>query len=1055
MRDLVADAKARIAAARSPDEVREVLTRISERIFGRDQRSPSTALPDEANHAFFTEQYANWTHFLLKSVLPNWVLCFSREERARFFDSFFTSPEVPQVDAFLALAQALIEFGRSGDAARTGGAQSSWNEGLRAKNPIVLEVRHRPTPLAAEEAVEESEQGANKDEKDFIVKTVAGLLGTMITTDGGLSRLFAHFARHEGPHAGQESLWVRVLGLLCSLPDRITAVYRDATSEIPHALREQQFTRLVTTQALNALQLKHVSERALLAQIGQLYGKLSLVGRGTAMMEALLPLILAHIHDREWRSRFVAIVRAVPQNAAEGFVHALLLQLDSTKQFSSDFVATTLLAVTQGTQEKASGAQHSPPPLYQLRSQVLLELFGETVSHADSRGEHASGKRNDNALSFLFLHKLLLVKVYPASVLRVLLDFIARLGPMPPTDKGKEKATGADGMDEGTCADLHNRGMQPLLNALVKVVGVWGEKSFIRHSSYEQHRYLFKAITFGLSYLAKEDLTSTDGLLIGLVSGVQNYIAYPVGRTRSFGMIVAEQFSRILDPEAEKPLEFEYQPLSDDEDEEGVHANEGAADAIERASTAPAEDVTPPTERKKRRRRKKQVDDDPDALFLANEEEAPEDDVVGDEDLQLEGSDTGGSSEDELEAYDLEDDESDLSQVKIPVYLRDVLAGLRAKDEPDRLEGAIKAAEGLIRADARGDLHDISLELMRTLLHLFNQYELEGFGEMRFKAMIALLASDEETPKLVKYLTDQFYAQNYSIQQRVDMLVVMAEAAKELADSSLEPMFPPSSSHPHAKAIEAPAAQGQPLLRETKDINLLSGLSPARFASLYIDRDSRRSTFDEDQRLPYLPSHDSTNDTAESSTMVVKHPKPLGKETRRTGGRKGPAFAQSGKANRFVDVHGLFFYPLMRGYDSVDNTFNLLGEDSIVLSKLLHALSVFIECMGSAAPPSALYRMVRALVDFVWAVRYHREANVRRAALLAAARTIALVPVSLLVSDFLEDFNEVQAWLVSVYRDDPDEHSRALASASLLELRKVAELVTRQQLNDPTNLLSG
>jgi len=99
------------------------------------------------------------------------------------------------------------------------------------------------------------------------------------------------------------------------------------------------------------------------------------------------------------------------------------------------------------------------------------------------------------------------------------------------------------------------------------------------------------------------------------------------------------------------------------------------------------------------------------------------------------------------------------------------------------------------------------------------------------QAMIALLASDEETPKLVKYLTDQFYAQNYSIQQRhaphsltypcggtdrgvvhrsyvlfrVDMLVVMAEAAKELADSSLAPMFPPSSSHPHAKAIEAPA----------------------------------------------------------------------------------------------------------------------------------------------------------------------------------------------------------------------------------------------------------
>jgi hypothetical protein len=54
--------------------------------------------------------------------------------------------------------------------------------------------------------------------------------------------------------------------------------------------------------------------------------------------------------------------------------------------------------------------------------------------------------------------------------------------------------------------------------------------------------------------------------------------------------------------------------------------------------------------------------------------------------------------------------------------------------------------------------------------------------------------------------------------------------------------------------------------------------------------------------LPYLPSHDSTNDTAESSAMVVKHSKLLGKETRRTGGRKGPAFAQSGARQAFHDT---------------------------------------------------------------------------------------------------------------------------------------------------------
>ncbi len=43
-----------------------------------------------------------------------------------------------------------------------------------------------------------------------------------------------------------------------------------------------------------------------------------------------------------------------------------------------------------------------------------------------------------------------------------------------------------------------------------------------------------------------------------------------------------------------------------------------------------------------------------------------------------------------------------------------------------------------------------------------------------------------------------------------------------------------------------------------------------------------------------------------------------------------------------------------------DNTLNLLGEDSIVLSKLVHALGVFLECAGTSVNPSALLRMVRA-----------------------------------------------------------------------------------------------
>lgn len=62
-----------------------------------------------------------------------------------------------------------------------------------------------------------------------------------------------------------------------------------------------------------------------------------------------------------------------------------------------------------------------------------------------------------------------------------------------------------------------------------------------------------------------------------------------------------------------------------------------------------------------------------------------------------------------------------------------------------------------------------------------------------------------ELPREAPFVWYIVYRSYVPLLFRVDMLVVMAEAAKELADSSLEPMFPPSSSHPHAKAIEAPA----------------------------------------------------------------------------------------------------------------------------------------------------------------------------------------------------------------------------------------------------------
>lgn len=58
----------------------------------------------------------------------------------------------------------------------------------------------------------------------------------------------------------------------------------------------------------------------------------------------------------------------------------------------------------------------------------------------------------------------------------------------------------------------------------------------------------------------------------------------------------------------------------------------------------------------------------------------------------------------------------------------------------------------------------------------------------------------------------------------------------------------------------------------------------------------------------------------------------------------------------------------MAKYDHPLNTLDLLGQDSLLLGQLLHTLATIMHCATHTphSPPMAL-----ALVDFVWALRYH------------------------------------------------------------------------------------
>ena len=77
--------------------------------------------------------------------------------------------------------------------------------------------------------------------------------------------------------------------------------------------------------------------------------------------------------------------------------------------------------------------------------------------------------------------------------------------------------------------------------------------------------------------------------------------------------------------------------------------------------------------------------------------------------------------------------------------------------------------------------------------------------------------------------------------------------------------------------------------------------------------------------------------------------------------------------NRFAPIAPVFFFPLMGTFDRPVATLDLLGQDSLLLGSLLHTLGTIMYCATHTPLAPA---MATALLDFLWALRYHSEGYV-------------------------------------------------------------------------------
>uniref|UniRef100_A0A8C4UU68 Telomere length regulation protein TEL2 homolog n=1 Tax=Falco tinnunculus TaxID=100819 RepID=A0A8C4UU68_FALTI len=434
-----------------------------------------------------------------------------------------------------------------------------------------------------------------------------------------------------------------------------------------------------------------------------------------------------------------------------------------------------------------------------------------------------------------------------------------------------------------------------LIKVLQELLETWGSSSAVKHSPPEQQQYISKAILICLSHLKEPEIESCrQGLLTSMMEGVKCHLDSNLPQIRRLGMIVAESISSKINTDG-PVLKFQVKVIMK---------------FVNSACLLPSphslsQDFVPCVDRAGWETAAEMV------IWLL---------------LSLANSCLYFfCSDDDLMPYDMSEDKE--LKTKAPVYIRDCIEGRRCKIS-------------------------VSVELAKILLHLEEKTCIEGFLELRQRAQVAVLTTDPIP--VAKYLTSQFYALNYSLRQRMDILDVLVLAAQELS-------YPKSRGKTTRPGAQKPCIQP-------------------------------------------LPGSDSSKGWRRIVDERIKS------KTRRFATVRGPRsqVELASGPNEFSSVAGHFFFPLIQHFDRPLTTFDLLGEDHFVLGRLVHTLATL---MYLAVNTVAVTAMGKALLEFVWALRFHTDPYVRQGLLSCISSTLLSVPTECLLEDVTEELLETQSWL--------------------------------------------
>lgn len=436
-----------------------------------------------------------------------------------------------------------------------------------------------------------------------------------------------------------------------------------------------------------------------------------------------------------------------------------------------------------------------------------------------------------------------------------------------------------------------NQSQDLLITIICNLLEAWSNGSSLKYRNFDQQFYISSSLIICCKYLNLVNLDQVKTHLIKLVVyGMEVYLKAVQNDIRTTGLYVGQVLISKLHIDGPK-LDFK------------IEENDQVRKLKDLLSSQPMSLEQPQADFE----HLKESEDEKDGEDTTEDEEQSTSlHVAKNSDL-----DSDDDEDDDLVPYNLSNDTRTDNNTR-PIYLRDVISGLQDTNNPDWFKICLENASIIIERN-QTMLEEVAVDFTRTLLCLNNDYDLKNFDTLRQDAMVKLCCFSPVT--VSKFLTSQFYLQNYVIRQRLDILEVLASASQKLSS--------PSQETTKKKSQEAITIE---------DI------------------------FPKDMVLV---------EKQWKSMLIV----PRNLKTKVVSTRKEVKVY----VNQFSSVAGYFFFPLMKSFDKPDITFDLIEEDYFVLGRLLYTLGLIL---NSAALSPISRQMGEALMQFLWVFRYHTERQV-------------------------------------------------------------------------------